>query len=979
MKIRALQIILATIIFSNIASGQVTTYKPSLVAQPIYFDISPPLRDMALSPPRKVDHTWKDGVVKNFFDVRKDRKKEIFKAGYIDPVIQDFAGMAPLDTTLQNFDGNANASGAVPPDTHGDVGPNHYFQVVNLSYAIYNKSGTILLGPALNSTIFSGLPNNVNDGDAVVLYDEQADRWLFSQFSLPSYPNGPFYQMIAVSQTPDPTGSWYRWEYSFTDMPDYPKFGVWPDGYYMSCNRFTAGAGNWNGIGAVAYNRTAMLAGNASPQMVMFTLSASNEAYSILPADCDGPFPPSGTPNYFMYMYDASPYHLGIYEFHVDWVTAANSTFSNYQGLTVNTFNSTLAGIPQPGTTTQLDPITDRLMYRLQYRKFSDHASMVCNHTVNAGSSVAGIRWYELRKTTGSWSVYQQATYSPNSTGRWMGSIAMDTSGNIAMGYSVSSSSVYPSIRYTGRLSADGLNQMTFTEKGIINGGGSQTGTWSGRSRWGDYSALSTDPSQPGKFWYTQEYYSSTSTSGWKTRIASFSLGAVPLSADFNADTLNPHVGSTVSFTDLSVGTPTGWAWSFSPSSVTYTGGTNSSSRNPKVIFTVNGPYTVTLTSTTATSSNTKIKAGYIHAGTPGLWTGITSSDWNTASNWHNYLVPTNAGDAVIPSSATNWPQVSGDLTIGTSCQDLFISASSTITTSGNLNINAGSSLNFTGPGTLKVGGDWNDSGTFNCGNGTVEFFGPTAAKITSGLNPWTYIVNYARSTFAPGMTTITGGTAGPTGDDGAKRNVSIGFSFNYLGTNYSQIQITTNGCISFNAGTNYAITYINDYLFTTTTPSLVLAPWWDDLYADGTSAITYKLDGSTPNRVFTVQFLHLLTYSTGVTARINFQVKLYETTNVFEFCYGTVEAGTHDAAESASIGIKDATGGTNHFIDATTGSFTSGLINLVSTGNWPVVNYRFTPASSVETFYNLKENKTSSTLTIQPNIKVNGNVLLGP
>ena len=518
--------LLTLVICTSYLFGQDNNSKP-IVQLPVYFDISPPLRDMIKNPPPKAETSWKDGIVKNRFDV-KPRPTGQAPGGLSDPGLQTMDGSVKSDTTIVNFEGNSNTQGYSPPDTHGDVGPNHYFQVVNCHYSIYNKTGGLLLGPLANSSIFSGMTNNSNDGDAVVLYDEQADRWVFSQFSLPSYPSGPFYQMIAVSTTPDPTGTWYRYQYSFTNMPDYPKFGVWGDGYYMSMHIFTSGSGSYAGIGAVAYNRTLMLTGSPAATMVMFTRPSSDEAFGWLPSDCDGPFPAGNPPNYFLYTYDGSSNdHIGIYEFHVDWVTTANSTFTNFLSLPVNAFTTNITGIVQKGTTIKPDPLDDRMMYRLQYRSFAGYSTMVCNHTVDISSTVAGIRWYELRKTTGSWSIYQQGTYSvADDNSRWTGSIAMDSSGNIALGYSVSGTNTYPSIRYTGRKKNDALGQMTLAEKRIVNGGGSQTAT--GRSRWGDYSAISCDPSAKATFWYTQMYYASSSADGWKTRIASFSFALPP-------------------------------------------------------------------------------------------------------------------------------------------------------------------------------------------------------------------------------------------------------------------------------------------------------------------------------------------------------------------------------------------------------------------------------------------------------------------
>ena len=404
-----------------------------IVQMPVYFDVSPPLRDMVKNLPKHAETSWKDGIVRNKFNIRQ-RPKAATPGGMSDPNLQRLNGTTVTDTTIVNFDGNTNTEGYYPPDTHGDVGPNHYFQVVNCHYSIYSKTGTLIVGPLANNSVFTGLPNNSNDGDAVVLYDEQADRWMFTQFSLPNYPAGPFYQMIAVSQTGDPTGSWYRYQYSFTNMPDYPKFGVWPDAYYMSMHMFTAIAGAYAGIGAVAYNRALMLAGSPAATMIMFTKPSTDEAFGWLPADCDGPFPTGNPPNYYLYSYDGTTNdHLGIYEFHVDWATTANSTYGNFLSLPVNSFTTNITGISQPGTTVKLDVINDRMMYRLQYRSFGGYSTLVCNHTVDVTTSQAGIRWYELRKSTGAWAIYQQGTYSlADGNSRWMGSVAMDSSGNMA-------------------------------------------------------------------------------------------------------------------------------------------------------------------------------------------------------------------------------------------------------------------------------------------------------------------------------------------------------------------------------------------------------------------------------------------------------------------------------------------------------------------------------------------------------------------
>ncbi|MCX6252603.1 MAG: T9SS type A sorting domain-containing protein [Bacteroidetes bacterium] len=576
-----------------------------MVSKPVYYDVSPPLRDMVKMPMKPADNSWKSGNIKNRLNPRKQRVLPNLPGNFTDPAGQYSQGpVITSDTTIQNFDGNNNTQGYDPPDTHGDVGPNHFFQVVNCHYSIYNKTGTLLLGPSNTSTIWSGMPYNSNNGDGVVLYDDNANRWLVVQLSLPNGMTAPFYEMVAVSQTADPTGSWYRYEYSFTDLPDYEKLGVWADGYYMSCNRFTSSSLNYAGTGQGVFNRSKMLIGDPTAEMVYFTLPASDNAWALLPSDCDGAFPTAGTPNYFVYFWDG-PYYLGIYEFHVDWTNTANSTFGNYLQLTINSFNDNITGIPQKGSTKLADVLADRLMYRVQFRKFSDHWGMVCNHTVNAnGAGVGGIRWYELRKSTGAWWVRQQSTFQPDINSRWMGSIALDTAGNIALGYSISSSNMYPAIRYTGRMKNDILNTMTIAEKGIYNGSGSNTAGdgvgGSGNCRWGDYSAMLVDPSAYALFWYTQQYVQTSGGAAWRTRIASFSFANVlSLTASANPSTITVPQTSQLNVIALGGTGSYTYSWTSIPAGFT------SNIQNPVVSPTLTIKYIAHVTSGTQTKTDT--------------------------------------------------------------------------------------------------------------------------------------------------------------------------------------------------------------------------------------------------------------------------------------------------------------------------------------------------------------------------------------
>lgn len=525
--------------FSALQYAQTETISPTEIKTPVYMDQTPPLTSMRMISPQPRDRSWKNGVVPNMDgSVRNKNKVWQDDLSNNDPSLQETDGILETDAPIINFDGINNIQGVYPPDTNGDVGPNHYVQSVNSSFAVWNKSGTLLFGPADLSILWSDIPGpwaGRNDGDPIVLYDQLADRWLISQFSLPTFPNGPFYELIAVSTTGNPLGSYNRYIYSFTDMPDYPKIGVWPDGYYMSLNYFTSGSLSWGGAGALVMERDSMLLGKPA-RLIGFRFSASDLEWSLLPGDADGNIlPPSGSLNNFFMHVDGNAYggadRLMFRSCSINWVNPGSSTMSAQTNLNVNSFDENMCNysrncIPQQGTTRRLDAISDKLMHRIQYRNFGTHQTLVACHTVDVGSDRAGIRWYELRNTGSGWTVHQQGTYSPGTEHRWMGSIAMDGNGNIALGYSISSSTMYPSLRYTGRVFSDPLGTMTFAEQTIINGSGNQTGT---ASRWGDYSMMSIDPVDDATFWYTNEYIQTSGVANWRTRIASFQLASLNL------------------------------------------------------------------------------------------------------------------------------------------------------------------------------------------------------------------------------------------------------------------------------------------------------------------------------------------------------------------------------------------------------------------------------------------------------------------
>ncbi len=450
---------------------------------------------------------------------------------------QDWLG-APtaMPAPLMSFEGLSNTSGVLPPDTNGDVGRTYYIQSVNATIiGIYDKStGNLVQSFSLGSLWPSGDPCNSNDGDPIVLYDQLADRWMLSQFALPNFPNGPYYQCIAVSKSNDPLGEWYAYTYQVHDtkMNDYPHFGVWPDAYYMTANQFTNGS-SWGGAGVWAFDRESMLNGSAGT-FVYFDLEPVNSDYGgMLPADFDGITPPpNGAPGLFVEWDDSSwigPNDaLRVWEFHVDWDTPSNSTFGvngdpNYVIQTENVDPDMCGGsrncIPQPGGSA-LDAIADRLMYRVQYRNFGSYQSLVSNHTVDVdGNDHAGIHWFELRDEGSGWAMYQEGIFAPDADHRWMGSIAVDHVGNMALGYSVSSASTYPSIRYAGRLAGDPVGTLPQGEGEIVAGSGYQESSY---GRWGDYSMMGVDPVDDCTFWYTQEYYATIGNAPWQTRIGSF-------------------------------------------------------------------------------------------------------------------------------------------------------------------------------------------------------------------------------------------------------------------------------------------------------------------------------------------------------------------------------------------------------------------------------------------------------------------------
>ncbi len=457
-----------------------------------------------------------------------------------DPLRQEDFGDQYRFALEQNFDGGfSSESGFIPPDPTGAVGPNHYVHAFNSAVKIFDKSGTLLVGPVALGTF---LGNGMNNGDPIVMYDQLADRFFVSQFGTanPSAPTNTL--VIGVSTTNDPTGTYNVYTFTFGGFPDYPHYTVWPDGYYLTANKL---GGDANRV--YVMERDVILAGGPSPQIVGFPLPGivfnPNTIESPEPANLLGTTFPANVPGYITFLQDdgwsgVSFDHLKVWEIDVDWGTIGNSMISAPLEIPVAEFNSTFSpfgqgDVNQPGTSQKIDMQGGIISYAANYRSFATHNSWVITFNVDVDlANTSGVRWVELRNNAvDSWTVYQEGTYAPDDGhSRFMGSAAMDELGNIGMGFNIASAELRAGIRFTGRFNGDPLGEMTQAEQVIVEGNGVQTFS----NRFGDYSHLSMDPNGT-TFWHTAQYFASINN--WRTRIASFSL-STQLANDVGVDNI---------------------------------------------------------------------------------------------------------------------------------------------------------------------------------------------------------------------------------------------------------------------------------------------------------------------------------------------------------------------------------------------------------------------------------------------------------
>jgi N-acetylneuraminic acid mutarotase len=808
-----------------------------------------------------------------------------------DPDVQSTMPKANMPSPILNFDGIAYPGVncfCAPPDTNGEVGSTQYVQIVNEGVEVFDKTtGASLLGPISIESLWSGFGGPCETGglgDPVVLYDQLANRWIVSEIAL--FP--PTHECVAVSTGSDATGSYNRYDFTLgTDFFDYPKLGVWPDGYYLSMDVFNASGTAFLGPQAFAFDRTSMLAGDPATFIAGPRGSSSDNFYK--PGDLDGSIPPpADAPNPVIGVGVNETWPL--YRFHVDFANPQNSTFTLGGTLTPDPYNLICGGgacVPQLGGD-PLDTLGDREMFRSAYRNFGDHEALTGNMTVDAGGGAAGIRWFEINNvTSGTPAFTQQGTYGPDSTYRWMGSIAMDHLGDMALGYSASDATINPQIRYTGRLVGDPPGQMTQGEAHLFDGTGSQIDT---ASRWGDYSDMTVDPVDDCTFWYTQEYYQTTSSFNWRTRIGNFKFPTCTpqphgtLEGTVSDTSSNPIAGATVTVQELDASTTT-----------------DASGHYSFVIPT--GDYQVTA-----------------HAfGYEDLTQPATVTD---------------GGDTVLDFSLTQAPSDPLDGTVSDSGGNPIENATVTI---------LGTPIP---PATTDVNGHYSfasvPDGTYNvkaqAGNCTdpqtdsVTISGPTTHDFTlpSRHDSFGYSCRLETPDYIQGDTAL-----GLSGDDNSIA-VPLPFTFTLYGQSYDTAYVCTNGHLTFQNPNSSFCPFSNSSIPSIGSPNAAIYPFWDDMYLDASSSTwTKTLTG--PNR-FVIEWRNAGFFPPGSPDRLDFEVILYEDGTILTE-YENVD-NAHEQGNSATVGIENQDG-----TDAFQYSFNTPSLNLGATA----IRYFLPPSGFVQ------------------------------
>src|SRR5579859_2388752 len=569
------------------------------------------------------------------------------------------------------------ANGFAPSDVNLAVGPNDIIQTVNVQFAVYNKTGTLLHGPVNFTTFFSALGGDCTAGasDPIALYDRQADRWVISDIGIGSGHS----ECYGVSKTNDPTGAYFLYAFSFgSTLNDYDKVSVWPtasnSAYLSTYNLFKNGS-IFIGAGLCGFDRTKALAGDKTAAQLCQQTPNNDGGY--LPSDNDGPTPPAdGTPGLFLAWFSNNPGQLYLRKLTLNF-SAGTSSLSSPTVISVANQNVTCGGnagacVPQSGTTTQLDTLGDRLMYRFPVRHFADHDRAVANHAVATSGGQVAFRWYELYDPAGTVTLNQQGTFAPDNTYRWMGSMAEDQNGDIAIGYSASSSTIHPSINFTGRVPGDPAGTLE-TEASILVGTASQT---NGLTRWGDYTGLQVDPTDDCTFWYTNQYEPSNGSFNWATNIASFKFAACG----------GGTPGAKLSTTSLNFSKEPVGQTSAAKSVMLTNNGTATLDISS---ITISGDYAIsakTCGSTLAVGANCKVKITFTPSAT-GTRTGTLSFNDNAPGSPQTVAL-TGVGTA-LALTPVSWNF--GSVTVGnTSSPETFTVTNETGSTVGSISISLG-------------------------------------------------------------------------------------------------------------------------------------------------------------------------------------------------------------------------------------------------------------------------------------------------
>jgi hypothetical protein len=450
-----------------------------------------------------------------------------------------------------------------PSDNSLAVGRRHVVQTVNTQWAIFRKDGTPIYGPLPTNAVFAGFGGAceaIVSGDAVIRYDQLAHRWLLvlpifrrvppgmvsdgprtamlrvpppttdaTPRPLPPRPpadsaRGDYAMCYAVSATDDPMGEWHRYEFRRPLFPDYPRPAVWPDGYYVP----TSTGDEVIEKHLCVAERARMLRGEPARELCRFVPNVN----FLNTSDLDGQrLPPVGTPNLVLAAGGTQlrgvveSDELQLWRFAVNWQDTARTTLVGPERIAVAPYRYLCGGqltncVPQPGTERGLDSQGDKLMPRLIYRRFANHASLVATHSINTANGTGGVRWYELRVSpTGSVALRQQGTFAPDSLYRWLPSAAMDRLGNIGLGYSAGDRHTYVGQRFVGRAPSHPVGTFGFREVRLADGGAAQTSTL----RWEDYTQTALDPVDDCTIWYVGDYLRAGATA-YSTKIGAFRM-----------------------------------------------------------------------------------------------------------------------------------------------------------------------------------------------------------------------------------------------------------------------------------------------------------------------------------------------------------------------------------------------------------------------------------------------------------------------